>query len=199
LDCFLHVFGPLGGLVTPIVVLGIALYLTPRFERKKKESDDRVKRIESTLKFSDRFQELIRDQRELNRKYSDTPAGKDPKPTPADIEEGRAWWWSFFDLQMYEFDFFQSGLVREERFIEWMRFRWHDFHPEKCEDEWKTCGVTYKEGWEWWRARKAHTRNRLIHFLTEVHNADTPGEVARVVRANAPRPGEKTQLDIESA
>jgi hypothetical protein len=177
----------------------IAVLVTKRLAREERKRDNRLKRIESTLEFSRRFQELIRDRRHLNRKYSDAhEEKKDAQPTSAEKDEGLVWWWAFFDLMLYQFDFFQRGLIREERFIEWMRWRWYDFNPKPDEEVWKTCGVTYKDGWDLWSTRKAHRKNRLIQFLNDVHEADTPGEVARIVRAQGPRPGQKTKLDIES-
>lgn len=217
-------FGSVGlllTLVTPAVLWWIAIRVTKRIndenrerddrlkreerdrdsrlKREETERDNRLKRIESTLEFSKRFQSLIRDRRELNRKFSDAHGGKDDaQPTQAEIEEGRDWWWAFFDLLLFEFDFFQSGLVREERFIEWMKWRWYDYHPEIEEEVWKTSGMTYQKGWDWWRSRRAHKDNRLIRFLEEVHNAAKPEDVPAIVRKHARQSGEQTALEVDT-
>jgi hypothetical protein len=216
-------FGPAGfllSLVTPLVLWLIAKNVTQRLHDESRERDDRlrtearerddrlkleererdlrIKRIESTLEFSKRFQELIRDRRELNRKFSDAHKGnKDAEPTPAEKDEGLDWWWAFFDLILYEFDFFQRGLVSEERFIEWMRWRWYDFKPKEGEKSWKTSGVTYQEGWHWWSTLSAQG-NRLIELLTEIHRAERAEEVPDIVRRNARQPGQQTALEADA-
>lgn len=90
----------------------------------------RLKQIELTLEFSRRFHDLIQRQRVLNTKYDRrriaTPAAPD---TPIEVQDATAWWWCFFDLLLYEYDFYQKGMVRKSCFEEWMIWRWHDFHP----------------------------------------------------------------------
>lgn len=126
----------------------------------------RLKRIEATLEFSRRFHELIQQQCVLNRKYAEDYRAKTSLPE-IEKQEADAWWWRFFDLLLYEFYFWQRGLIRNERFIEWMVWRWHDDHPKRGK-KWKTCGVDYKDGWANWRIHPAHG-SRLITLLDEIH------------------------------
>jgi hypothetical protein len=136
----------------------------------------RLKQIEATLEFSKRFHELIQQQRTLNRRYVEARlAGAVADAIDEmDEEDAHAWWWRFFDLLMYEYDFYQKGMVRKARFEEWMIFRWHDYHPDPGR-EWQTCGVGYRDGWEYWKDHPAHG-TRLIGLLEEIHDLpDHPG------------------------
>ena len=126
----------------------------------------RLKRIEATLEFSKRFHELIQQQRALNRKQAEDK--RDNKSLlKIEEEEAYAWWWQFFDLLLYEFDFWRRGLVRDQRFLEWMLWRWHDAYP-KSGREWTTCGVSYIDGWERWRTHPAHG-SPLIELISSIH------------------------------
>lgn len=94
--------------ISACVLFIIAAHYTTRF-----------KRIDSTLEFSKRFQELLKDQRLLNAAYDrDRLASPALPQTCIEKEDAIAWWWRFFDLLLYEFDFFHQKLVREDRFVE---------------------------------------------------------------------------------
>jgi hypothetical protein len=142
------------------MIAGLAAWLIAHVYTK------RLKRIEATLEFSRRFHELIQQQCVLNRKCAEDRRSNNSLPV-IEKQEADAWWWRFFDLLLYEFYFWQRGLIRNERFIEWMVWRWHDDHPKPGE-EWKTCGVDYKDGWANWRLHPAHG-SRLITLLDEIH------------------------------
>ena len=120
----------IGAVITASVNMGVLFWIASRYTK-------RLKRIESTLEFSKRFQELLQQQRDLNRRCSTSP-------TQMDIDDADTWWWRFFDLQLYEFDFFQQGLVRRERFLEWMKWRWYDYQAAKNAMS-NTCGMDYKK------------------------------------------------------
>ena len=142
----------------------------------------RIKQIESTLEFSKRFQELLKEQRELNRNFAATPR-------TTEEQDGSTWWWRFFDLILYEFDFYHQRLVRQERFTEWMKWRWFDFRATGT-DVWQTCGIEYKRGWELWKEKDAMRLpkpNRLITFLDKIHDAPDVSGVVRLCRKNSPR------------
>lgn len=156
----------------------------------------RVKRIDATLDFSKRFHELIQRQDALNRKYAEDQIKLEEERSrnPPDRfklmavesslkcceKESVAWWWQFFDLVLHEFDFWRRGLVREERFDEWMMWRWHDAHPKADMAPWTTGGIGYMDGWRIWRSHPAHG-NRLIDLLDEIHKARNPKEVPAIV------------------
>ncbi len=159
----------LGALVSAGVLLGIARHYTLS-----------IKRIESTLEFSRRFQELIKDREALNRDFV-------AQPQKAGDTDGAAWWWRFFDLILYEFDFFRQNLVREERFIEWMKWRWSDYRA--APNSFVTCGIDYKSGWQQWKTKDALNvpePNRLITFLDALHSAPDINAVIRLCGANSP-------------
>jgi hypothetical protein len=130
----------------------------------------RLKQIEATLEFSKRFHELIQQQRVINRRYKEDRT-KTGYISDIDQEDAKAWWWRVFDLMLYEYDFYQKGMVRKKRFEEWMVWRWHDYHPEPGR-EWSTCGIDYKKGFEIWKDHPAHG-SRLIDLLEEIHNTIT--------------------------
>jgi hypothetical protein len=118
----------------------------------------------------------------LNKEYDkDRLANNTLKgPTAVEEQDAVAWWWRFFDLLLYEFDFWQRGNIREERFLEWMLWRWYDSHPKKGEQTWATCGVGYMQGWERWKKHPAHG-NRLRGLLDDIHAADHPKKVPGIV------------------
>jgi hypothetical protein len=147
----------------------------------------RLKKVESTLEFSKRFGELIQRQTELNRMYRQARPTEDNPPTSVETYEAKVWWWQFFDLVLYEYDFFRQGFLWDERFARWMRFRWHEYNA-KGDDLWKTCGMDYRAGWDSWECRRANHNSRLSRFLAKVHNAKTESEVVQIVKDESPNP-----------
>ena len=175
-------------IMTAAVAAGVAWVIANQFT-------GRIKRIEATLEFSRQFHELIQLQRVLNRTYDEALAKAEKTLAErAEVEKDRnvikriakedakAWWWQFFDLLLYEFDFWQQGYVREERFMEWMIWRWHDSHPrtDQGEPRWATCGMNYMEGWNAWQSHPAHG-NRLLELLKAIHTKDHPKQVPEIV------------------
>ena len=163
----------------------------------------KLKRIEATLEFSKRFHDLIQEQRALNKEYDK----KQEKDNPSDKADALVWWWRFFDLQLYEFDFYQSGYLREGRFIEWMTWRWYD-HNAPGAKPLVVCGMDYKAGWEAWKSQPAHAHahahehehgNRLVAFLDDIHRADDPSQIASIVKKCGPRPWRMTGLSRDVA
>ena len=157
--------------VAPIIgaiIAGFAAWLIAHYYTK------RLKRIESTLEFSKRFHELIKQQQALNRKRAEDKRDKKCLPV-IEEQEAYAWWWQFFDLLLYEFDFWRRGLVRDKRFLEWMIWRWHDAYPQPG-SEWTTCGVSYMDGWNRWRTHPAHSSD-LIKLIDQIH--DIPGNTSK--------------------
>ncbi len=159
----------------------------------------RMKQFEAMLEFSKRFHELIQEQRAMNRKYEENKkaACYDPK---VDDEDAKAWWWRFFDLQLYEYDFYQEGLVDKGRFEEWMIWRWYDSHREPGK-EWRTCGIDYVTGWNNWKENPEHG-SRLIRLLNEIHKIPDCADkkqvhkrVRQLVRGRGPGFLKKTDLE----
>jgi hypothetical protein len=152
--------------ITSVVVISVAKRYTKS-----------LKRTEATLEFSKRFQELIRDQLDLNKKYAATTRVVGP-------QDANVWWWRFFDLMLYEFNFFQEDLVSKERFIEWMKWRRYDYNCNASEI-WETCGITYPAAWQTWRSRSPLAGNAFIGFLDEIHSERNTVET--IVERAAPR------------
>jgi hypothetical protein len=148
----------------------------------------RLKMIESTLEFSKRFGELIKEQSNLNQAYAKarTTQTQISPPTNLETDEALVWWWRFYNLVLYEYDFFRQGLVWDERFIQWMKWRWYEFNAQG-KDIWKTNGMDYREGWKAWKERPANKNNRLIIFLDRVHAAKDVNEVVDIVRESSPK------------
>jgi hypothetical protein len=169
-----------------------AIFIAQRYTKQ-------LKQIEATLEFSKRFHELIQQQCVLNRKYMEDQ--RDGKSLPESEEkDGQAWWWRFFDLLLYEYDFYQQGLVRKVRFEEWMIWRWYDSHRESGQ-EWRTCGIDYLSGWKNWKIHPAHGP-RLIELLDQIHaipdNADKKKvheEVRQLVGEHGPGFGKTADLE----
>lgn len=165
------------GLITGSILLLIAVYYTKRFNR-----------INATLEFRKRFHELLQQQQSLNTKFADAHQDQEiPQPTERERGEAQAWWWRFFDLLLYEYEFARHGQVEKARFREWMRWRWYDFNGENGQF-WQTCGVTYAQGWHYWKGRQAVQGNPLINFLNDIHRANE-ADAKRLVKIYSRRMG----------
>jgi uncharacterized membrane-anchored protein YhcB (DUF1043 family) len=154
-----------------------------QIEKDRKEAERGQKQIESTLEFSRRFGELLQLQGRLNQAYDrarSTDETRNTPPTALETNEARTWWWLFFDLLLYEYDFFKQDLVWRERFTEWIRWRWYDFKAVGS-DVWQTCGIDYQTGWRSWKEKPANRKNRLTQFLDKVHDAPDIASVERIV------------------
>ncbi len=165
--------GIFGAVFTGLILVLIAVLYTTRLSR-----------INATLDFSKRFHDLLEQQHKLNTDFTKARAGA-TRLTPATAEErsdAEAWWWRFFDLLLYEFEFRRHWQIDKKRFHEWMTWRYYDF---KGWDGyvWKTCGVSYAEGWCKWKSYPPNKKNPLVVFLDDVHNAPDPEAADRVVRA----------------
>lgn len=143
-----------------------------------------IKTTEATFEFSKRFQELLQKQLELNKEYKAVFKDCTP-PIEEDDSDAIVWWWRFFDLMLYEFQFFRDGLVVEDRFIEWMKWRRYDFNSKESE-LWSTCGLNYPAAWHKWKTRLPMQGNPFINFLDMIHDPKK-GEVGEIVRTVAPR------------
>ncbi|MGA8494684.1 MAG: hypothetical protein WB764_04335 [Xanthobacteraceae bacterium] len=160
LPCVSPLLWPGAAPVIAAIIAGIAAWLVAHFYTK------RLKRVEVTLEFSRRFHELIQQQCVLNRKRAEDRRSCNSLPE-IDKQDADAWWWSFFEQLQYEFYFWQRRLIRDERFIEWMVWSWHNAHPKPGE-EFVTCGVDYKQGWKRWHNQPAHDSG-LIKLLDAIH------------------------------
>jgi len=157
--------------------------LEDKIEIDRKDAESKKNQIESTLEFSRRFGELLQLQSKLNQVYDrarSTADTQDDPPTALETNEARTWWWLFFDLLLYEYDFFIQDLVWSERFKEWIRWRWYDAKATG-NDMWKTCGMDYQTGWKNWKEKPANIKNRLVEFLERVHQAEDVAAVERIV------------------
>jgi hypothetical protein len=156
----------IGATITAFVVWRVAMVVTKK-----------LKRIDSTFEFSKRYQDLLLQKRKLQKQYKTVPS-----PSIMDLkDDAMAWWFRYFDLNLFEFDFFCAKLVTRERFIEWTAWRQLDFQENK-----DVCGITYKDGWKAWSEITAMQGNPFIDFLTEVH-VGKKEEVKDIVRRLAAR------------
>jgi hypothetical protein len=158
----------------------------------------RVKMVESTLEFSKRYGDAMNLRSELNAALAvATPA----QPFHNQTDSATNWWIQFFDLMLYEFDFFRQGLIWDERFAQWMKWRWNDFQEDgkaraaiPPTKSWDTLGMSYLDGWKVWSTRAPNNNNRLVNFLDTVHRASSFQEVERLVAAISPRLWSKHHL-----
>ena len=162
------VLGPIfGALITSSALLLIPVLFTARFSR-----------INATLDFSKRFHASV-----LNKDFATAHRGEDrPSPNADEIEYAHIWWWRFFDLLLYEYDFHRHRQIDDIRFREWMRWRWYDFNGWD-DHVWKTCGVSYAEGWQFWKNQPPVSGNPLVAFLDDVHAARDAKAADRRIRA----------------
>jgi hypothetical protein len=171
----------LGALAGATVTSTIVVYVAKRYTK-------RMRMIESTLEFSKRFGELINEQTELNNGFLESRSSDQKAsmlPSPRETNDAKAWWWRFFDLMVYEYDFFMEGLLWDERFAEWMRWRWYEYNAKGAE-LWKTCGIDYLQGWNMWKTRSANSNNRLIPFFDHIHKLKSADEVETYVMSRSP-------------
>lgn len=156
-----------------------------------------LKKFESTLEFSKRFGELIQEQSDLNQAYMKARTVENNPANDLETDQARVWWWRFFDLVLYEYDFFKRGLVWVERLTRWMKWSWHHWHEvdDQGKSVWKTNGIDYREGWKSWKEHPANKNSGLRKFLDAVHKLDDPDKVEGIVSANSPKPWRKYRLD----
>lgn len=185
-----------GALISAAVLLLLKLYADAK-ERRQDVSERKRKQIESTLEFSKRFGELLQLQSKLNKAYDAARATQETQndpPTRRETDEAKIWWWLFFDLLLYEYDFFKQGFIWKERFIEWIKWRWYDFNATG-DAAWKTCGMDYRAGWQSWKEKPANRNNRLIIFLDKVHDrARDAAEVEQIVAEETLPPRQEYHL-----
>lgn len=189
--CHYPGLGPLLGSVLVAVIAVIGAFGAPRI------FTNRIKRIEATLEFSRRFQELLKMQHELNREFYFSKSGDrcdHPPVSPKDQENAKALYVRFFDLMLNELKFFSWGLVDRDTFNEWMAWRWYDWEPKRnrrrrsalASAGLETCGVSYRVGWRAWMNRPVIRRNPLVPFLNQVHRARDESEIRRIARWYGP-------------
>ncbi|HEY4846561.1 MAG TPA: hypothetical protein VIH87_01885 [Methylocella sp.] len=168
-----NVLGPtLGSIITSLVVVFVARRYTIR-----------TKRIDSTFEFSKRYHELLIQQRDLNEEY-DKLLVDDPKR--ADERPADVWWLRFFDLMLFEYEFFKQRLLMKERFEDWMKWRWHEFRGTDEKYKNFAWGMGYRDGWKRLREAEVWQGNPLIPFLHDVHHATDVNEVKRIVEEAYP-------------
>lgn len=175
-----------GGATSALVAGLFALFIARRITLY-------LKMIDNTLEFSKRFGELLKEQGALNKAYKTGITDKTPQHIEADLEEAKVWWWTFFDLMLYEYDFFRQGLLWDERFTMWMIWRWHDYNDATT--TFTTNGMGYREGWSTWSERIPNIENRFVMFLTQIHKAADRKQVEKIVKSAAPGFWRHARLD----
>jgi hypothetical protein len=134
-----------------------------------------LKRTDATLEFSKRYHELVLEAGEINKNYSDRK-----HEAYLLMDPGVRWWVRFFDLMLFQYHFYRHGLVMKDTFVEWMwwrRFDWTDERPRKK----VVAGMTYSEGWTYYRDLPAHADSPLTPFLESIHRAKNINTVRRIV------------------
>jgi len=177
-----HWFGQVFGAITAaIFVLIVAKYVTLK-----------LKAVESMLEFTKRYGELMREQTEINLEHAKIVSrARAESPTALvqeleiEKEKAMAWWWRFFDLVLYEYDFFRNGLVWEERFFRWMKWK-HSAFNELSGVPCQTSTMSYRDAWEVWSKTGPNTDSDFVDFMNEIHKADTHRirKLVRKIRSN---------------
>ncbi len=174
---FIKEYPAFGGIIGSAIST-IAVFLVAHVYTKS------LKRNEATLEFNRRFHELLSERNKIDLEYV---TGKNRKGLPGGYYRrlGFLWWNRFFDLMLFQFHFFQEGLVNEVRFAEWMNWRRHDFQlgrnePGSSASAFATCGVSYEHGWDYWKNTPAHAGNSFIAFLDAIHDPNA-GPVSDII------------------
>jgi hypothetical protein len=169
----------IGSMITALISAIVLFWIASRYTM-------RMKQVDASLEFSKRFHDLIEQLRTLNRSYElKRQDNKDGLQTETDVNDANAWWWRFFDLQLYQLDFFHQRFLRAGRFLEWMTWRWYDHRNNTM----SCCGMDYRKGWQYWKDNPALGNNRLAVFLDRIHGAAEPEGVRKIVEQSAPRRG----------
>jgi hypothetical protein len=156
------IFGAIAGALINVTVVWVVANVFTK----------RMKRVDSTLEFNRRYQDLIRQSRDLENKFRTASDNADREPLK---DDAFIWWLCFFDLMLFQFDFFCEGLILQRRFTEWMRWRRVDFA-----ENWLVGGVSYQDGWKKWANIPAMRDSPFIGFFEQIHN-EKAGEVEQVV------------------
>lgn len=178
--CYPGVGTPLGAVATSLTAAIIALWAVPHLGR-------RLKRINSALDFSRRFQQLMDDRHKLHQRYHLWGAAVAANCSVEILAEADNFYVSFFDLLWNEYVFWRSGLLNEGLFTEWMQWRWYTYNQADNEI-FCICGVSYRSGWCKWKARSPVViTNPFVVFLDKIHSAPNGKEaVTAIVKAERP-------------
>jgi hypothetical protein len=184
-------FPGLGGIYGALLSSAVALCVAVGVARVY---TGRVKRIEATLEFSRRYHGLLEQHRELNDSfYYDATGAVIANPVITPKQDSNAWgfFYELFDLLLHEFNFYRQGLVEKHAFIEWMKWRWYDWDPNRAPAgpgrHFETCGISYRDAWVRWRAVPAVSNNLFVAFLNSVHDRASENAVTPFVRRYAPK------------
>jgi hypothetical protein len=184
-------FPGLGGIYGAILSSAVALCVAVGVARV---FTGRVKRIEATLEFSKRYHSLLEQHHSLNNSfYYDADGNINNNPVRTARQEGDSWalFFQLFDLLLHEFNFFRQGFVERHAFVEWMKWRWYDWDPNRAAAgpgrHFETCGISYRAAWVHWRAVAAVANNPFVSFLNSVHDAHSENAVQPFVKRYAPQ------------
>jgi hypothetical protein len=159
---FDKIVGPVSGAATSAVLAGIfAVLIAVGVTWFLKQTDN-------THDFSKRYWDVIEDGLNLNKDIA--MAKIHDKAIPVEIINALAesWWFKYFDLMLFQYEYFKRGALKRERFAHWMKWRWLDC--KDAESGLKVGGKNYIEGWEIWSKHLGNSNNEFVPFLTSIHN-----------------------------
>jgi hypothetical protein len=169
MSCFLDFLekssAGLWGLVGTLIATFVAWRVVHNYTRESK-------RVETTLALSRRYQELFSERHNLNKLYKAQrePTADTPKWPVLDDFDARNWYRQYFDLLLNEYRFYKRGIIDKADFVQWMRWARSSYNS----DDFLTCGMTYKDGWEWWcnapNRSDIMRREPIADLLAAVHN-----------------------------
>jgi hypothetical protein len=181
--CFIRTYPGLmsflGSLLSAVISACVIIFVANHYTK-------RMKQIDATLEFNKRFQDLRMDQLKINTEYRNSERNrKSPGVKPESSPEAILWWRRYFDLMMFQFQFYCKGLVDESKFVQWMKWRQYDFN-DTDQDSSATGGVTYHVGWGNWQTIPAIRGDPFVEFLNRVHSSRVD-QVHKIVGEYAPR------------
>jgi hypothetical protein len=163
--------------VAGAITSGVFVILIAQFYTK------RIKSVDATLEFSQRFHNLHAEQRKLNIDAERQSTNNLDDLEPITMITAQSWWLRFFDLMQFQYHFFCHGLIIDEIFEEWMRWR----HKEmKNQDPFKrnVGGISYPDGWAYWKYTQtiAEQNSPFVNFLNEIHEIKDVNLVSKIAR-----------------
>jgi len=157
--CLINSAG-IGAFLGGATASAMAFYLMHYYTRRKEI-------VEGTLHFTSEFQRLLSLHDDLNMSYCFDDQGNDcadiRMKTPTDREILKAWnfFRQYYNLLLQEFVFFERGLLDRETMVEWMKWRWYGWKPERaaqfesnrilwngCKGGNAVCGTSFQVGWD---------------------------------------------------
>lgn len=160
----------LSPVIGAVIAAVAVLYVANRYTR-------RLNQVSSTFEFSKRFHEII----ELKRK-AEGDAEKDHWTDEKKNVVSDQWWLRFFDLILTEWEFRKANYINKDRFVDWMRWRWHEYKGNDMRRGFDIFGVSYRQAWERLTGPNPLFPEEFIIFMSHIHAAPDVTKLRKVIQ-----------------